>query len=290
MRSVPVAVVLCALLVSGCATASGGPSPSAGGLLATSARASASASLSSETVGIAVIGHSGATGYDSDPDRPGEDVRANSWATGTNPQVHSIYLRLLAGDPSLKGHTLNLAIDGTDVVSLIAQASQLAGRLPGAELVLVQSIDNDIRCDGTDAANYQQYRTKLTQVLDILTHDLPKATIFFVSQWATVATYDRVVFSLKPGHLTGDGPCDTVDFATGQIDAAKEVFLQGLVTDYWDIVTETCALYVVCRTDGGAMQQMDLVAGDLASDLSHLSVAGHAKMAAMVWEALNGSP
>ncbi len=36
-----------------------------------------------------MIGHSGATGYDSDPTRPGVDVTANSWATGTNPSVDS---------------------------------------------------------------------------------------------------------------------------------------------------------------------------------------------------------
>jgi hypothetical protein len=32
---------------------------------------------------IVAIGHSGLTGYDSDPDRPGLDVGENSWATGT---------------------------------------------------------------------------------------------------------------------------------------------------------------------------------------------------------------
>ena len=293
IRSAGIAVLLCALLASACATPGSSASPGGGSPLASAGSAlpsaggpSPSASVASEPSGVAVIGHSGATGYDSDPDQPGEDVGANSWATGTNPQVNSIYLRLLATDPSLEGHWLNLAIDGSGVDSLIAQATQLVGRTPKPELVLVQSIDNDMQCDGTDAANYEPYRTKLTQVMGILTQGLPDAQIFLVSQWATVETYDRVVFSLRPQHLTGDGPCDTVGTETGQIDPSKEAYVQGLIKDYWGIVTETCALYPTCRTDGGVMQQMDLVPEDLASDYNHLSVAGHAKMAAMEWEAL----
>lgn len=288
-RSVGVAAILFSLLLSACAPAGTGTSPGPGSALPSASGPGASGAGPSEPNEIAVIGHSGATGYDSDPDQPGEDIRANSWATGTNPQVASIYLRLLATNPSLEGHATNIAIDGSDVVSLIGQATNLVGRTPKPQLVLVQSIDNDMKCDGTDAANYEPYRTNLTQVMDILTQGLPEAQFFFVSQWADVQTYDRVVFSVKPQHLTGDGPCDTVSPETGQIDPAKEAYLQGLVNDYFGIVTGTCALYPTCRTDGGAMQHMDLASEDLSSDMNHLSVAGHAKMAEITFAALYGS-
>ena len=290
-RAPGVALLLIGLLVSGCGSASpsASPGPGSGSALPSASGAAASATASSEPVGIAVIGHSGATGYNSDPDRPGEDVKANSWATGTNPLVQSIYLRKLATDSSLQGHALNIAIDGSDVASLIAQASQFADRTPKPQLVLVQTIDNDQKCDGTDAANYDPYRTKLTQALDTLAQGLPHAQIFIVSEWADVATYDRVVFAIDPSHLAGDGPCDTVNPQTMQIDPAKEASEQGLVDDYWGIVTDVCALHPTCRTDGGAMQHFDLKPGDLTSDLNHLSVAGQAKMAAMVWAVLNGS-
>ncbi len=290
VRSLGVVLLLVGLLVAGCATpGTSSSAPSGGSPLAGATTSAAASTDSSQPVGVAVLGHSGATGYDSDPDQPDKDVRANSWATGTNPQVASIYLRLLATDPSLEGHASNIAIDGSNVVSLISQATKLVGQAPKPTLVLVQSIDNDIKCDGTDAANYEPYRTKLTQAMDILTQGVPDAKIFFVSQWADVQTYDRVVFSVQPQHLTGDGPCDPVSSTTGKIDPAKEAYLQGLVNDYFGIVTETCALYPSCRTDGGAMQHMDLVPADLASDLNHLSVAGHAKMAAIEFEVLQGS-
>lgn len=59
---------------------------------------------------IVVLGHSGATGANSD--NRGLDVKANSWATGTNPEVNSIYLRVLELNPNVEGHNVNVALDG----------------------------------------------------------------------------------------------------------------------------------------------------------------------------------
>ena len=98
---------------------------------------------------IAVLGHSGATGYNSDPARPRVDVRANSWATGTNPAVKSLYQRLLALNPKIKGQNVNLAQDGAKVDGLLKQARAAAKLSPRPELVVIQIMDNDIRCDGT---------------------------------------------------------------------------------------------------------------------------------------------
>ena len=51
---------------------------------------------------IAVLGHSGSTGEHSDPKRPFAEVRANSWATGSNPKVNSLYLRILERNPAIR--------------------------------------------------------------------------------------------------------------------------------------------------------------------------------------------
>ncbi|MEP7040959.1 MAG: SGNH/GDSL hydrolase family protein [Chloroflexota bacterium] len=277
------ALLLLVALATGCASPIS-PLPSAAG----QSPSAPAPSAASAPVGVAVIGHSGATGYDSDPTQPGQDATANSWATGTNPDVQSIFSRLLADDAGLEAHAMNLAIDGSGVTSLRQQAAEVVRRSPLPQIVLVQTIDNDMRCDGTDAANYEPYWLHLLDVLDVVTQGAPEAQIFFVSQWADVETYDRVVFNVNPDHLTGDGPCDTVNPATGQIDAAKEAYLQSLLNDYWGIVTKVCGNYPTCRTDGGAAQGMDLAPGDMTPDLDHLSVAGHTKMAAIEFEALFG--
>jgi len=237
---------------------------------------------------IVALGHSGLTGYDSDPDMPAIDVHDNSWATGTNPKVDSVYERIVALNPAARDHVSNFAIDGSGVDSLVDQERQAAAVTPAPDLVIIQSIDNDIQCDGTDQQNYAPYRRKLTGVMDSLTQDLPNADVFFVSQWADVQEYDRVARQIDPTHLTGTGPCDPIDAETGRLDPKREAYLQHLVDHYFGIVTAVCAQYPTCRTDEGAMQTMRLQKRDLSHDLNHLSVAGHHKMAALAFQALYG--
>jgi hypothetical protein len=64
-----------------------------------------------------VIGHSAATGYNSDLSDPGVDVKANSWATESDPDVESIYLRLLATDPTVEGNAWNYAVSGSEITA-----------------------------------------------------------------------------------------------------------------------------------------------------------------------------
>jgi len=147
-----------------------------GGPAATTASSSQATQASGQYPNaIAVLGHSGATGYDSDPKRPGADARENSWATGDNPAVDSVYLRLLALNPAVRGHNTNVAVAGTGVDDLAGQADQALAATPLPELFLIQSVDNDIRCDGSDADNYAPFAATLTDVLKKLTTGAPRS-------------------------------------------------------------------------------------------------------------------
>src|SRR4051812_14202510 len=101
---------------SSSATPAGSPSASA----ASSASPSVAAARTPRLDAIAVIGHSGATGYNSTG--TDQDVPENSWATGSNPKVDSIYRRLLATHPALKDHAYNAAVSGSDSNDLMGQA------------------------------------------------------------------------------------------------------------------------------------------------------------------------
>ena len=61
------------------------------------------------------------------------DCPGNSWATGTNPAVDSVYLRLLALNPRLRDNNANDAESGTTMADLDGQAQSAVRR--GAELV-----------------------------------------------------------------------------------------------------------------------------------------------------------
>ena len=54
---------------------------------ATAVATAALPTAQSDPVGVIALGHSGLTGENSDPARPGSAAKINSWATGTNPEA-----------------------------------------------------------------------------------------------------------------------------------------------------------------------------------------------------------
>jgi lysophospholipase L1-like esterase len=283
--------ILLAVLISGC----GGTDHSTTEALAASPSASSSSASPTPTPGtatpeldsIVVLGHSGTTGFDSDPSQPGVDVRENSWATGTNPKVQSIYRRLLATHPALKGHTTSLGVDGSTVDDLAAQVESMMSLDPLPDVVVIQTIDNDIKCDGTDKANVKTFGKTLGDVLTTIDDRDPGAQVFLVSQWASVQTYITAVKDFPSAHsgTTGDGLCDTFTFG-GKVRPAGIAALQRLVDAYFATVQQVCNAHPRCWTDDAAMQKMPVRRSDLTDDLSHLSVPGHAVMARYAWAAL----
>jgi hypothetical protein len=236
---------------------------------------------------IVVLGHSGATGYNSDPKSPGQDTRANSWATGSNPALKSIYLRILARNPGIKDQNLNLAVDGSDVTDLVRQAREAVSLPTPPELVLVQTVDNDMRCDGTDPQNYKPYAAKLSRVLEIIAKGIPKAHVFIVGVWGSVRNYTNVIKDIPAARAdnTGNGPCDVFDQA-GKVRTAGVASMEKIIGGYHKQIAATCARFRNCRSDHGAVYRMVIQRADLAPDSNHLSIRGQKKMAATAWGAL----
>jgi hypothetical protein len=234
---------------------------------------------------IGVIGSSSATGANSTGQ--GGDVRATSWATGDNPEVNSIYLRLLPDHPALEGHNVNAAVDGSAAPALLDQARQLLESDPVPDLVLVNSIDNDIRCDGSDPDNYDAFEAAIDELLTFLEESAPGTRVFFVDQWSSVVRYNDVVSTLPGGieHLTDNGPCGAFR-EDGTRNPEGEAYLQQQVDEYMARIISACGRHDDCATDKAALQELALEAADLAPDFDHLSVTGLAKEAAIAWEAL----
>jgi hypothetical protein len=233
---------------------------------------------------MVVIGHSGATGYNSDPQDPGSDAPENSWATGTNAVVDSVYQRLITNRPAYTGHSVNLAQDGADITDMIDQAHSLASLQPRPGIVFIQGIDNDIRCDGTDPQNYAPFAAGLTTLLRSVTKQLPHARIFLLSVWATERSYaDAISHIPSVRTASADGsPCAPFDSA-GKRRPAGIAYLQGVFDHYDGELATRCAAVAHCHYDRGAMQHLALVPRDLTSDGNHLSIHGQAKYADLVW-------
>lgn len=280
------AIVLGLLAITACgADASSTSQPAS-----TSGRATTSSSTRTSTPeldSIAVLGHSGATGVGTNPSEPYADAPENSWATGENPAVKSIYQRLLADHPAMEGHNYNVAVNGSTAGAMRAQLRELlrtADPLP--DVVLIQTIDNDVRCDGTDAEHVGTFAEELDAVLSEIRRDIPDVQFVIVSQWSTPADYARWV-ATKPEHASagaGTGPCHLWD-ADGRVRASGVQSLTSIIESYWRATEETCSQHPGCFTDGGAAGKMRITDADIGPDGGHLSTAGHAKLAELVWSA-----
>ena len=87
------------------------------------------------------LGASVTVGFNSDCPDGWVDCPDNSWATGTNPAVDSVYQRLLELNPGLRDHNANDAESGTAMVALDGQAESAVQR--GVDLVTIAMGTND---------------------------------------------------------------------------------------------------------------------------------------------------
>ncbi|GAA4141875.1 hypothetical protein [Leifsonia shinshuensis] len=236
--------------------------------------------------GVAVLGDSISTAKNSDPAHPEQDAEQNSWATGTAPAVQSVYLRLVAVNPAARGHALDLAVDDAGIDGVLAQARQLVQHPRAHELVLLQGISADLRCDGSDPANEGPFAKKVGQVLDVLAAGLPDPDIVLVSLYGTSASHAQAFSQVDPTAITGDGPCDAIDPATGKLSASRISYAGALVQAYESRTAAVCTAHPHCRTDGRAARGMALAPADFVPYDIHFSVRGEHDLAAVLWPAI----
>ncbi|WP_410788839.1 SGNH/GDSL hydrolase family protein [Kribbella sp. C-35] len=233
---------------------------------------------------IVVLGHSGATGQNSDPQQPGVPVRENSWATGANPAVKSVYLRILAENPGIEGHNVNLAENGASVARLVDQAQQAVALKPKPDLVVIQIMDNDLVCPAT-APDYDAFRSTFVSALAVLAKGAPASSIFVVSQFGSPTTQWRTYTPGERASLGGTGECDFLDPA-GRLVPDKLAELEEAIHGYEGQLAAGCQQFARCRYDEGAFGAIIDKREYISNDLNHFSIAGHAQAAATAWDAM----
>jgi hypothetical protein len=234
---------------------------------------------------IAVLGHSGSTGENSDPDQPGVEVRENSWATGTNPKVNSLYLRILEHNPAIEGHATGYSEGGASIAEVALQADRLLEDSPNADLIVIQVMDNDMICP-VERAALSDFRTQLTATLQKLGRGAPNSSQFVVSQFGSVPTgLKTLTRDDERASQGGTGPCDPLT-RTGTVVPLKVVRLEKAIHAYENVLEAACDKVRQCTYDGGAFGRVVDRREYVSSDLNHFSVEGHAKAAAVAWAAM----
>src|SRR5215207_3805234 len=236
-------------------------------------------------VGIIAIGHSGMTGEGSDPTRPGQDAKENSWVTGTAAEVNSVYQRLIVVRPETASHVANLARGGAPVTALVSQAQAAFESVPNPELVVIQTIDGDIQCDGSDPQNVKAFGVALAEVLQVIMETSPDSQILVVSQQGRPAM-DAAVMAKDPSvwnKFVGSGICDLFD-SDGSLNQEHIATLTGIIESYEAEQSRVCATVPQCSTDEGVFSGMAYELADwVAGDWNHLNVRGQARRAEVIW-------
>jgi hypothetical protein len=278
------ALVAVALVVAGCGGGSDADSASAG-----SATSPPGPSADGNPVGVIAIGHSGLTGQGSHPSDPSRVALENSWATGTSAEVNSVYQRLVAVRPETDGHVVNAAQGGAPAAQLAGQARRALASVPAPALVIVQTIDGDIRCDGTDGQHVTEFGVALADALEVVTTTSPDSRILMVGQLGRPSpSFVEKLVAEAPyvqAGLTGSGMCDFFK-PDGVLNEQAFDTLTSIIEDYEAEQARVCATVPNCRTDDGARAAYADRLEDFSSDWNHLNMQGQAAVAEITWPAV----
>lgn len=247
---------------------------------------------------IAVLGTATANGWGADPAHPFANAPQDSWATGTNPAVRSIYERLLALNPAIKGHAFTLAYPNGAPEGAGKELDSFDHAVTGAlrlkvkpELVLVQVIDRAVKCDGTTERDFAGYGQRFSASLRKLARGLPNARIVVISQWASFDSYISYLRGLGVSSRmknAGKKPCQLVSSQSGQVVATRVAYAKSIVAGEEAQLKTACGQVSNCRYDGGAAARVAVTAADVALFQYTPTVQGQAKLAAAEWAAIAG--
>jgi hypothetical protein len=249
---------------------------------------SATSNAPSATVGVVALGHSAITGRDSDPSRLQQDTLENSWATGTNPSVNSVYERLVAVRPENKGHVANAAEDGSNMDSLAEQVHTALAEVPKPLLAIIQISGNDQSCDGTDPAHVPDYGAKLRSALDTITTASPHTHILVIGKLGSVASLAAAVAKdpEAKADYTATGDCHDLFTPAGELVQANVDKWSSVLASYEAKQEQVCAAVPQCTTDRGAATAFVDDINDMAHTewaAEHEGVHGQAREAQTFW-------
>src|SRR6516225_7947238 len=282
------AVCLAVLTAASCGSSSG-PAATAANTSPASPPGGTS-SASHPLRGIIALGHSALTGENSDPQSVGVPALQNSWATGTNPAVDSIYQRLAAVDPATRGHAVNEAAGGAPAGTLVGQAAQALGVVPNPRLVIIEIIGTDIACDGSDSSNYPVFGQQVKAALDLIARQAPHATILLVSWPGRPLQASKAIIGTPAVPIaranSASEMCSPFD-SNLRPDTEHIRTWTGIIEGYESELAKICATVPECHTDNGRASHFQVRASYYIYSnyffWQHFNVTGLAALARFMW-------
>jgi len=219
---------------------------------------------------MAALGDSITRAFNSDgpgcPTGPGLDCPKNSWATGTNPLVHSVRERL---DAAFPGQIVaqNDAVSGARAVNLLGQAQVAASQDP--DFVLIEIGANDA-CASPPTPT-ATFRSQVQTGLEVLVEANPKVYIQLMS--IPDINNLRTIFTNPPDQnaLTRwslFGVCQGLlanPLSTAQADEERRAAFREQVITYNETLADVCAEFKRCRSDENTVFNSSFTTADVAT-------------------------
>src|SRR5919201_461043 len=193
---------------------------------------------------MAVAGDSISAGYGSDTTNGFNDP-LHAWATGTDANVNSHYLRILAMNAAISGHNANCANPGAHMADLVSQVACVNSQHPGYAPILLGG--NDVCAASEDTMTpVADFAAQFRAGLSALSSASPDARIFVPSLADVYQLWS--LFHDDPTETTiwtTYGICQSM-LANPQsldpVDADRRARVRQRVVDYNDAVPPTVGL------------------------------------------------
>jgi lysophospholipase L1-like esterase len=210
-----------------------------------------------------------------------------SWSTGDDPQVTSLYQRMLGLNPDLGGHNANLAVSGAKMAGLQNQLTAAAAAQ--TEFVTVQIGTNDVCVDRHDQMTPTAvFRSQYQQALTAFFAANPEGVVFQLSipnwyqLWAVLHNNPQAQWVWDYFSI-----CKTMLSSTNTEADRQWALYQEF--EYNQALADVCNSFAGCIWDRNATFYDEFTAADISDlDWSHPSFAGQNRLAQVAWTVLLG--
>ncbi|WP_415950537.1 SGNH/GDSL hydrolase family protein [Streptomyces sp. KLOTTS4A1] len=235
---------------------------------------------------VAAVGDSITRGFDACTVL--SDCPEASWATGTDPEVNSLAVRLL-GKEEAAARSWNFARTGARMSALPGQMEQAAGKSPDLVTVLMGANDA-CRPAASSMTSVASFRADFEKSLRVLRKERPKAQVFVASIPDLSRLWSQGKGSAMARRIWSLGICPSMLAEPEAMDAAtvgRRERVAARVTEYNKVLKEVCAQDDYCRHDGGSVFAYEFGRNQLSRwDWFHPSRDGQARLAELAFTAV----
>ncbi|NBE54259.1 SGNH/GDSL hydrolase family protein [Streptomyces boluensis] len=285
IQTVAVAAVLSVGLLAGCDDG-GGAAPAPKGSAAGKAAPRKAPVWNTAPKSLAAVGDSITRGFDACTVL--SDCPEASWATGTDPAVRSLAVRLLGKDAAGK-RSWNFASTGARMADLPEQMERAAAESPELVTVLVGANDA-CRASVSAMTPVEEFRTDFEESLRTLRAERPKAQVYVASVPDLKRLWSQGRGSEMSRQVWKLGICPAMLAEPEAVDAKsaeRRDTVHERVVAYNEALAEVCAKDRRCRYDDDAVFDYRFGTGQLSPwDFFHPSRDGQSRLAELAFRAV----